>query len=1064
MADLDYCDTHNMVAFLSKTKDNHDFHQIIDFLRQSHIHYALTVHPTIYTSHIRQFWSTATLNAVNDIQQIEATINEKTITITEATIRTDLHLDDAEGITFLSTESIFDNLRLMGYEGSLDKLTFYKSLVSPQWRFLIHTVLQCLSQKRTGWNEFSSTIASAVICLAKNDRFNFSKLIFNGMLWNLEHSDKKFLMYPRFVQTFLNNNIEGLSIPSGGPSISENFVALSHTKKVFANMRRAIKGFSGTDTPLFSTMVAVPTQGGEGSHSQTQETPVDPQPTPKKAHKTRKQPGPPLKIPQSLLQSTPPISKTFTRKKTKGTPPTLVSSPHKPSSPQVEQDSLENIQREPQEMPPHLTKEVVTEEMHDHMVRAATTVMDDNPPQDSGNITKTQAMATSSIKVSKEPEMHEGPRSQDTKGGDDDQTRFDASPIFSSDSPRMGTPSKGDEDRNLTKELKDLCQLMNASIAMQHTQIMELQLQVSLLKVTVNKLVQSQKKFVKKRFATKTKRSKPAKHVEDECSLESLFFREKSPGQAQVVLSSSSSSLDSIKKGEKFDDEQVDDEHISEEKVDEEIVVDEKDGDEEAGKEKGSDDELIETIIKVKQEKIEAPKATVVEKEKGETVQERVDDGASKEKGESEPEDIDMEGLSNVIKKTVEDVEALSPKIDPPVSAPVSTPVSTPVPTPPQASVPTHQEVATETPSAPPRPTVPQRPILKGVSIREGATVEKKKEAVTYVGKGKEKMVEPEKKKIKAGPRQIELDEELARKIQHDMDREREEQLRIDEELAQKLLEEEQAELAKESAKAKPRKRGRVKSIAKRSPVKKKAKPTPEPEPVPEPEPTPVTEPKPEQKKKGRVKKMATKPPREKKAKPTPSSPSQTAETQAIETQKEPEASTATPLKVKPPRIVDWVVEARNNIHGFRVTRADQSTRWFPNFGKIIRTVTRDDLQELYEVGKAKYSTQGMTGHTKIMMDYLILMFAPEDVKENKVFSAVIMWRVYEHNGVYCVIMDNGRIEFYLVEKKYNHGLSMMMNMISQTLNADPGSNLAPRLMSKITDQINELEEMSKKR
>ena len=192
MANLDYCDTHNMVAFLSKTKDNKDFHEIIDFLRQRHIHFALSVHPTIYTSHIRHFWSTATINTVDKVQQITATVNEKAITITENSIRADLHLDDASGIDFLSSEEIFENLRLMGYEGSLDKLTFYKSLVSPQWRFLIHTVLQCSSQKRTGWNEFSSTIASSVICLAKNQRFNFSKMIFNGMLWNLEHLDKIF--------------------------------------------------------------------------------------------------------------------------------------------------------------------------------------------------------------------------------------------------------------------------------------------------------------------------------------------------------------------------------------------------------------------------------------------------------------------------------------------------------------------------------------------------------------------------------------------------------------------------------------------------------------------------------------------------------------------------------------------------------------------------------------------------------------------------------------------------------------------------------------------------------
>ncbi|GKA60426.1 hypothetical protein Tco_0759833 [Tanacetum coccineum] len=54
-----------MVALLEKTEHNNDFHQIVDFLRASHIRYALTVHPTIYVSHIRQFWSTERTETAN---------------------------------------------------------------------------------------------------------------------------------------------------------------------------------------------------------------------------------------------------------------------------------------------------------------------------------------------------------------------------------------------------------------------------------------------------------------------------------------------------------------------------------------------------------------------------------------------------------------------------------------------------------------------------------------------------------------------------------------------------------------------------------------------------------------------------------------------------------------------------------------------------------------------------------------------------------------------------------------------------------------------------------------
>nr|GEY19645.1 glutamic acid-rich protein-like [Tanacetum cinerariifolium] len=68
----------------------------------------------------------------------------------------------------------------MGYEGALNKLTFQKALLSPQWKFLIHTILHCLSSKPTSWNEFSINIALAVICLATNQNFSFSRFIFDG--------------------------------------------------------------------------------------------------------------------------------------------------------------------------------------------------------------------------------------------------------------------------------------------------------------------------------------------------------------------------------------------------------------------------------------------------------------------------------------------------------------------------------------------------------------------------------------------------------------------------------------------------------------------------------------------------------------------------------------------------------------------------------------------------------------------------------------------------------------------------------------------------------------------
>ena len=62
MEELQFIDQHNMVAMLSKIKGSEEFHQVIDFLRASHISYALTVNPKIFIDQIQQFWGNATVS------------------------------------------------------------------------------------------------------------------------------------------------------------------------------------------------------------------------------------------------------------------------------------------------------------------------------------------------------------------------------------------------------------------------------------------------------------------------------------------------------------------------------------------------------------------------------------------------------------------------------------------------------------------------------------------------------------------------------------------------------------------------------------------------------------------------------------------------------------------------------------------------------------------------------------------------------------------------------------------------------------------------------------------
>nr|GEX21594.1 retrotransposon protein, putative, unclassified [Tanacetum cinerariifolium] len=116
--------------------------------------------------------------------QLHACVDGKKIIITKASIRRDLQLGDEEGVDCLPNSTIFEQLALMGDE------------------------------KSNAWNEFSSTVASAIIFLAINQKFNFSKWIFDSMIRNFDNVSGRFFMYPRVR-----------------------------------------KGFSGRVTPLFPTMV-----------------------------------------------------------------------------------------------------------------------------------------------------------------------------------------------------------------------------------------------------------------------------------------------------------------------------------------------------------------------------------------------------------------------------------------------------------------------------------------------------------------------------------------------------------------------------------------------------------------------------------------------------------------------------------------------------------------------------------------------------------------------------------------------------------------------------------------
>ncbi|GJS10775.1 hypothetical protein Tco_0367571 [Tanacetum coccineum] len=112
--------------------------------------------------------------------------------------------------------------------------------------------MHCLSPKSGSWNQFPSSIATALICLSTGRVYNFSRFILEGMIGNIKATKHKFLMYPRFLQM-----IVALETADRTPRPTFDF-----TRKMFANMKFK---WEGQPIPLTTPMLAIAAAGNDAA-------------------------------------------------------------------------------------------------------------------------------------------------------------------------------------------------------------------------------------------------------------------------------------------------------------------------------------------------------------------------------------------------------------------------------------------------------------------------------------------------------------------------------------------------------------------------------------------------------------------------------------------------------------------------------------------------------------------------------------------------------------------------------------------------------------------------------
>ncbi|GKD85531.1 hypothetical protein Tco_1356685 [Tanacetum coccineum] len=136
------------------------------------------------------------------------------------------------------------------------------------------------------------------------------------------------------------------------------------------------------------------------------------------------------------------------------------------------------------------------------------------------------------------------------------------------------------------------------------------------------------------------------------------------------------------------------------------------------------------------------------------------------------------------------------------------------------------------------------------------------------------------------------------------------------------------------------------------------------------------------------------------------------------------------PLATKPPTIVDWKIHKEGKKSYYQIIRADEKSQMYRVFSQMLKSFSREDLEDLYKLVKAKYgSTKPVEDLDLIIWGDLKTMFEPH-VEDT-------IWRNQQNYS-----------------NRYPLTPSTVTDMLNKKLQADHFSEMAYQLLKLLTKQL----------
>ncbi|KAJ0540567.1 hypothetical protein HanRHA438_Chr09g0374301 [Helianthus annuus] len=208
---------HNMAAYLQpEGKISSEFKGIMEYLHRARINYAITTQHTAYQSQIKEFWNSAVVETVDNQEVVRGSVAEKPVVITENTIRARLQFgDQPEDSTSIDLQCQRGLLMRLRYSDNVLANQINKGFMPLRYKFLLHILIHCLSNKRSGYDLSPIELTGLFTALILNKPFNISRYIFDNLKENArrplpsatQRTSTKFWLYPRFLQMMIDDQI-----------------------------------------------------------------------------------------------------------------------------------------------------------------------------------------------------------------------------------------------------------------------------------------------------------------------------------------------------------------------------------------------------------------------------------------------------------------------------------------------------------------------------------------------------------------------------------------------------------------------------------------------------------------------------------------------------------------------------------------------------------------------------------------------------------------------------------------------------------------------------------------